>query len=183
MYYRFDLPNRASFCVEPTLMSEPRLINEIMNYLREFLPVREQQGTLRNATAEAVNPEVKKATPAVKVSPEEIFKAEELGLIEREGRIMVSSRNVARIWNKRHNDVLRSIRTAECSSEFRVRNFAQSSYKNAQGKSQPEYFMTKDGFTFLVMGFTGKLAAKFKEAYINAFNAMEAMLRSKQISA
>lgn len=43
--------------------------------------------------------------------------------------------------------------------------------------------MTRDGFVFLVMGFTGKMAAKFKEAYIKAFNAMEAMLRARELSA
>lgn len=42
------------------------------------------------------------------------------------------------------------------------------------------YYMTRDGFTFLAMGFTGKVAAKFKEAYINAFNEMEEMLRKQE---
>ena len=43
-------------------------------------------------------------------------------------------------------------------------------YKDAKGELRPMYYLTRDGFTFLAMGFTGKVAAKFKENYINAFN-------------
>ena len=42
------------------------------------------------------------------------------------------------------------------------------------------YYMTRDGFTFLAMGFTGKVAARFKEAYIEAFNEMERRLQEQQ---
>jgi uncharacterized protein (DUF4415 family) len=71
---------------------------------------------------------------------------------------------------------MRSIRKLECSAEFARCNFAQSSYLNEQGKQQPMYRITKDGFMFLAMGFTGREAAKWKEAYITAFNRMEATL-------
>lgn len=60
-------------------------------------------------------------------------------------------------------------------------NFGQSSYENTQGKIQPMYFMTRDGFTLLVMGYTGDLAMSFKEAYIKQFNAMELAQRGKLI--
>ena len=53
-----------------------------------------------------------------------------------------------------------------------------SELRNGVKRELPMYLMTRDGFTFLAMGFTGKVAAQFKEAYINAFNEMEAMLRS-----
>lgn len=46
-----------------------------------------------------------------------------------------------------------------------------------KGEKRPMYYLTRDGFTFLAMGFTGRVAAQFKEAYINAFNEMEEMLR------
>ena len=89
---------------------------------------------------------------------------------------------VAKHFKKNHRDVLRAIKNCECSDEFRQRNFAQSSYLNEQGKSQPMVEMTKDGFSFVAMGFTGKEAAKFKEDYINAFNEMHDFLNSEQLS-
>ena len=90
----------------------------------------------------------------------------------------VDSRFVAQSFDKRHDDVLKSIRNLDCSDEFRLRNFAESSYKNEQGKRQPCYAMTKDGFTFLVMGYRGKKAAKFKEMYIRRFNEMEQYIKT-----
>jgi Rha family phage regulatory protein len=67
-----------------------------------------------------------------------------------------SSLEVAARFEKQHNKVLRDIRELECSPDFRVSNFGQSSYTNAQGKTQPCDRMTRDGFMFLVMGFTGR---------------------------
>lgn len=55
-------------------------------------------------------------------------------------------------------------------------NFAPSKYKDDRGKFQPCVMMTRDGFTFLAMGFTGKKAAQFKEAYIKRFNEMEKLI-------
>lgn len=90
----------------------------------------------------------------------------------------VDSRFVAEAFDKNHRDVLRSIRTltdeqSGLSAEFRLRNFAQSTYLNEQGHRQPCYQLTRDGFTMLAMGFTGKKAARFKEFYIKRFNEME----------
>lgn len=92
--------------------------------------------------------------------------------------VRVDSLYVAQMFNKRHDDVLKSIRNLDCSEEFRLRNFAESAYLNQQGKKQPCYAMTRDGFTFLVMGYRGKKAARFKEAYIRRFNQMETFIRT-----
>ncbi len=89
------------------------------------------------------------------------------------GQITTTSNQVAAHFGKRHDMVLRAVRNLECSDEFRLRNFAESSYINEQGKEQPCYRLTRDGFVFLAMGFTGKEAAQWKEAYITAFNKME----------
>ena len=97
---------------------------------------------------------------------------------QREGVLMVSSREVAENFGKQHKDVLRAIRNLECSAEFSERNFAPVEYLDAKGEARTEYGMTRDGFTFLVMGFTGKDAAAWKEKYISAFNAMEVRLRN-----
>lgn len=87
-----------------------------------------------------------------------------------------------RFFTKRHDDVLKKIRNLDCSQEFSARNFAEAEYIDEQGKPRPMYEMTKDGFVFLVMGFTGKKAAQFKEAYIAEFNRMEAELYGNKIA-
>ena len=91
---------------------------------------------------------------------------------------MTSSLLVAEEFGKGHAKVMRDIENLNCSDEFRLANFGDSSFKNEQGREFPMVTMTKDGFSFLVMGYTGKKAARFKEAYINAFNKMELEIRS-----
>ena len=96
------------------------------------------------------------------------------------GVIKTTSLKVADHFGKQHKSVLRSIKNLDCSSEFSGRNFALTSsdviQPNGGLRKEPSYELTRDGFTFLAMGFTGKEAAKWKEAYINAFNKMEAGL-------
>ncbi len=91
-----------------------------------------------------------------------------------------SSLAVADYFIKRHADVIRKIESLECSTLFRQRNFAFTSISinqpNGGTRKLPCYQITRDGFAFLAMGFTGKRAAQFKEAYINAFNQMEKQL-------
>ena len=97
----------------------------------------------------------------------ELIGKDEIGMfVDNHDVALVDSRYVARCFEKRHDDVLKSIRNLDCSEEFRLRNFAESSYKNDQGKKQPCYYMTRDGFVFLAMGYRGKKAAQFKEMYI-----------------
>ena len=95
-------------------------------------------------------------------------------------QVKTNSVLVAKVFNKEHGKVMRDIANLKCSNDFRAANFGLSSYVNEQNKEFPMYEMTKDGFTFLVMGYTGQKAAEFKEAYINAFNTMEAELKSQQ---
>jgi len=97
-------------------------------------------------------------------------------LANENGKITTTSLQVAQHFSKAHNLVMRAIRNLGCSAEFRLCNFAQSSYLNEQGKQQPMYRLTKDGFMFLAMGFTGKEADQWKEAYIAEFNRREAEL-------
>lgn len=97
----------------------------------------------------------------------------------KENAPFCTSLDVAEKFGKEHKHVLRDIRELRCSEEFLVSNFGLSHYETAQGKSQPMYIMTRDGFTLLVMGYIGDVAMKFKEAYIKQFNAMEKALRGK----
>ena len=98
----------------------------------------------------------------------------------RNHQVVTTSLRVAEYFGKEHSKVLRSISTLECSALFRNANFGLSCYTKKNGnvsKSYPMYYLTRDGFTLLAMGFTGKIAARFKEAYIEAFNEMERTLR------
>ena len=97
----------------------------------------------------------------------------------QDGRAVTDSLTVAEQFGKRHDRVLQDIRELDCSPKFRFHNFVETHYTHPQNKQQyPKFFMTRDGFTFLVMGYTGPDAAKFKEDYIGAFNAMEKQVTS-----
>lgn len=94
------------------------------------------------------------------------------------GSDVTTSLIVAEVFGKNHKDVLRDIEKLSCSEDFRVRNFAHTPYTHPQnGQVYHYYEMTKDGFSFLVMGYTGAKAGEFKEKFINEFNKREMMLK------
>jgi Rha family phage regulatory protein len=84
----------------------------------------------------------------------------------RNGKVFANSRDVADFFGKLHKDVLRAIDRLECSAEFHERNFApmfvEVKIGNGARRKARAFDMTKDGFAFLVMGFTGKRALEFK---------------------
>ena len=96
-------------------------------------------------------------------------------------QVTTTSRKIAEAFNKHHYNVLKAIDALNCSDEFKAANFYVSYEINdlANGKTERTYNITKDGMAFLCMGFTGKKASEFKEAYINAFNWMTDMLRQR----
>lgn len=96
---------------------------------------------------------------------------------------VVSSLDVAETFGKNHRDVMESVRNIESgisTAEFSAL-FHMDSYKASNGKTNPMYLMNRDGFTLLVMGYTGEKAMQFKLAYIKQFNAMEQALQGKLI--
>lgn len=97
------------------------------------------------------------------------------------GQAVTNSLKVAEVFEKEHRRVLQDIRDLECSEHFRQHNFVQSSYVNSQNKEMPLFFMSKKGFTLLAMGYTGKEAMKFKEAYIDQFEKMEDELKRPRV--
>lgn len=103
----------------------------------------------------------------------------EVTKINKEEVTIVTSLDIAETFNKEHRRVLQDIRELECSDEFRLHNFVQSTYSNQQKHKQPMFYITRDGFTLLAMGYTGEKAMKFKEGYIRQFNAMEKALIGK----
>jgi Rha family phage regulatory protein len=96
-----------------------------------------------------------------------------IALIQDGGKVWTTSLDVAEKFGKQHAHVLRSIRDLECSAQFNQSNFGAVDYVDPKGERRPMVRMTRDGFTFLAMGFTGKEAAIWKERFIAAFNALE----------
>ena len=72
--------------------------------------------------------------------------------------ILASKNTVAEFFGKRHDNVLRAIERLECSEKFNALNFEVVKYIDQKGQARTMYNMTKDGFTLLAMGFTGKKA-------------------------
>lgn len=99
-------------------------------------------------------------------------------------RVVTTSLRIAEYFSKAHKDVLKAISNLETTKDFQERNFSLSFYTrelpNGGSKKEPMYYITRDGFTLLAMGFTGKKAMQFKIAYINAFNEMEEMLQKQE---
>ncbi|EFD0006724.1 TPA: peptidase [Escherichia coli] len=121
----------------------------------------------------------KLTTGAVTMTTLPTLSQPEIAIVD--GQAVTSSLAVADFFSKRHDDVLKKIRTLECSASFTARNFSVSDYTDCTGRKLPCYQITRDGFAFLAMGFTGKRAAQFKEAYINAFNQMEKQLSKPSV--
>lgn len=97
------------------------------------------------------------------------------GLVElKSNKAVTTSIKVAKYFKKEHETVIKEIENLDCSEIFKNENF----FKHLE-KDNIYFTMTKDGFTFLVMGYTGKKASKFKEEYIKAFNRMEFLLYDK----
>ena len=115
----------------------------------------------------------------------------EIILSEKNGQVLASSRDVAESFGKAHGSVLKTIcgetRNGEhvnglcdeilASGNPLTKYFIKSTYMN-RGKEYPEYLMTRDGFSLLAMGFTGKEAVEWKLKYIDAFNQMEDRLKN-----
>ncbi|EIU5647199.1 Rha family transcriptional regulator [Salmonella enterica] len=97
-----------------------------------------------------------------------------------DNRPVTTSVSVANFFGKQHKNVIQRLETLDCSPTFNRLNFQPVEYTDAKGENRPAYEMTKDGFVFLVMGFTGKKAAAFKEAYIAEFNRMEEEIRQQK---
>ncbi|CAM4460505.1 Rha family transcriptional regulator [Escherichia coli] len=125
----------------------------------------------------------KLTTGAVTMTTLPTLSQPEIAIVD--GQAVTSSLAVADFFSKRHDDVLKKIRILDCSPEFCARNFAETSIlvhqPNGGTRKLPCYHITRDGFAFLAMGFTGKRAAQFKEAYINAFNQMEKQLSKPSV--
>ena len=89
-----------------------------------------------------------------------------------------TSKDVAEKFGKRHADVLRAVENLITQNCVVKSMFHESTYEN-RGKQYPMYLVTRDGFTLLVMGFTGADALEWKMKYMNAFNRMAEIIRNE----
>ena len=96
-----------------------------------------------------------------------------------DGELVVTSRQIAEDFDKRHADVIEKIEELIKTENSVMTMFIESSYKAGTGKSYKEYLITRDGFSLLVMGFTGSKALQWKLKYIEAFNKMEEAIKGQ----
>ena len=96
-----------------------------------------------------------------------------------DGKLVVSSRRVADDFRRRHSDVIKAIEDKMKVNEIlrSPKYFIESTYTDKSNRQSKEYLLTKDGFSFIVMGFNGKIADEWKLKYIEAFNTMERKLK------
>lgn len=99
--------------------------------------------------------------------------------------LVTSSRNIAKVFNKEHKNVLRDVRSIlehNKDANFNQLNFELVTFIDDKGEQRPEYLLTRDGTMLLVMGYTGEKALELKTAYIKRFNEMEAYIKNQQLS-
>ncbi|MBU7539394.1 phage regulatory protein/antirepressor Ant [Levilactobacillus brevis] len=93
-------------------------------------------------------------------------------VIMKDKQAVTSSLQVAETFGKNHRDVLRAIDDLKDVRNF-AQMFSETNLPDSYGRNRRGYYMNRDGFTLLAMGFTGSKALQFKLQYIDAFNEME----------
>lgn len=106
----------------------------------------------------------------------------DLMIFEHKEHAVVSSRYVAENFKKQHQHVTQAIEKLISENSLVKSMFIRNYYDTERGKTYKEYLMNRDGFSLLVMGFTGKEALEWKLKYINAFNQMEAFITERKSS-
>lgn len=106
-------------------------------------------------------------------------------VIMHDQQAVTTSLILAEAFEKEHRNVIRTIETkiGELNFEQSLKMFSKGEYTNTQNKQQPMYYLNRDGFTFIAMGFTGRKADEFKLKYIDAFNKMEEQIRNQSFQA
>lgn len=97
----------------------------------------------------------------------------------KNNQIFCTSLDIARVFEKRHThilDIIKNYLNDEDMKEFNQPNFRLVNYKDLKGELRPAYEVSRDGFSFIAMGLTGKKANKWKVSFINAFNKMEQVI-------
>lgn len=103
-------------------------------------------------------------------------------VVMKNRQAVTSSLKVAEVFEKEHKNVLRDIGNLGKDVLNFEQMFAEGTEPDSYGRDRRVYYMNRDGFTLLAMGFTGKRALEFKLKYIEAFNAMETKIKKAHLS-
>lgn len=160
------------------------IISEPAVYKLAFRSNKSEADAFTNWVVSEVLPAIRKSgryTPPAAMNEKQAIPR--LALVD--DRPVTTSFNVAKVFDKRHDDIIRAIESSAIPEKYRLSNFGETVTErpNPSGGAPVKsktYFMTRDGFTLLAMGFTGKQAMQFKVAYIEAFNALEEKLKNQQ---
>ena len=98
-------------------------------------------------------------------------------VIMHDQHAVTTSLKVAEVFEKEHRNVMQSIKNLTAENSATRKMFVEDSYLNSRNQSFPMFYMNRDGFTLLAMGFTGSKAMEFKLKYIEAFNKMEEQIK------
>jgi Rha family phage regulatory protein len=98
---------------------------------------------------------------------------QEISLSRENNTVFANTRDIAKVFGKRHADVIRGIESIAEEIDFTERKIALSEYVDKSGKANKFYKLDRDMFSELVMGFTGKEAKQWKRDYIKAYNTLE----------
>lgn len=101
-------------------------------------------------------------------------------VIMRNKSAVTTSLVVAEVFGKEHKHVLESIKNLTVENSAVRKMFAEGVYKNERNREYPMYYMNRDGFSLLVMGYTGKEALKFKLSFIDQYNRMEEYITNQK---
>lgn len=102
-------------------------------------------------------------------------------VIMHDKQVVTTSSKVAEIFEKEHKNVMQSIKNLTAENSAVKKMFVEDSYLNSRNQQQPMYYMNRDGFTLLAMGFTGSKAMEFKLKYIDAFNRMKERIKQTYV--
>ena len=94
-------------------------------------------------------------------------------VIMKDRQAVTTSLQVAENFEKEHKNVLRDIDKLKKDALKFEQMFFEATEPDSYGRPRKMFYMNRKGFVLLVMGYTGKKAFSFKEAYIDAFDAME----------
>ena len=92
-----------------------------------------------------------------------------------------TSFDVANVFGKRHDNIIAQIKALP-KDNFNALNFKAVEYLDKKGELRPCYNLTRDGFSLLVMGFTGERAYKWKVEFLKAFNKMQNLIKTGRIN-
>lgn len=105
-------------------------------------------------------------------------------VITKNHQAVTTSLQIAEAFEKQHKHVIEAIeaklQSAENSAHY-TSMFAVGEYRDSRSRNQKMYYLNRDGFTFIAMGFTGRKADEFKLKYIEAFNQMETHIKQNAL--